>query len=108
MDAKNPSLPKLTFPTKLLLILSNPEYNDIICWLPHGRAWRVQQQERFEAEVLPKFFQHQKFSSFARQVTGWGFHRVSSGRDYNSYYHELFLRDAPDLSRKMVRPSRAE
>lgn len=104
----SPTLPKLNFPTKLHLILSSPEYNDLICWLPHGRAWRVQQQDRFETEVLPKFFHHQKFSSFARQVTGWGFNRIPTGRDFNAYYHELFLRDAPELCRKMKRPSRTE
>jgi len=90
------------------LILSTKEFNDIICWLPHGRAWRVQQQEKLETEILPKFFQHKKAASFYRQVTGWGFHRVISGTDFNAYYHELFLRDAPDLCRKMKRPTRTE
>lgn len=99
---------KLNFPAKLHLILTSPEYNDIICWLPHGRAWRVQQQERLELEVLPKFFRHKKLASFARQVTGWGFHRVSSGPDFNAYYHELFLRDAPERSHTMKRPTRTE
>lgn len=108
MASRSPSLPKLNFPTKLHLILSNPEYDDIICWLPHGRAWRVQQQDRFEAEVLPKFFHHSKFTSFSRQVTGWGFTRIASGRDFGAYYHELFLRDAPELCRKMERPSKTE
>ncbi|CAJ1970468.1 unnamed protein product [Cylindrotheca closterium] len=96
------------FPFKLHQILSTPEFNDIICWLPHGRAWRVQQQDRFESEVLPKFFQHNKYSSFYRQVYGWGFHRILSGPDFNSFYHELFLRDSPGLSLKMKRPSKTE
>ena len=98
----------LNFPHKLHKILSTPEFSDIICWLPHGRAWRVQQQDRLESEVLPKFFQHQKYSSFSRQVYGWGFHRVTSGPDYNGFFHEYFLRDAPDLCLKMKRPSRTE
>jgi hypothetical protein len=32
-----------TFPVKLHLILSNPEFDDIIAWLPHGRSWRILQ-----------------------------------------------------------------
>lgn len=102
------NLPKLNFPAKLQLILSTPEFHDIICWLPHGRAWRVQQQDKLEKEILPKFFQHQKAASFYRQVTGWGFHRVISGSDFNAYYHELFLRDAPELCHKMKRPTRSQ
>ena len=53
-----------------------------------------------------KCFQHQKYSSFFRQVHGWGFRRIFSGPDYNSFYHELFLPVSPDLSLKMKRPSK--
>ncbi|KAL3938137.1 MAG: hypothetical protein SGBAC_006883, partial [Bacillariaceae sp.] len=98
----------MNFPAKLHLILSTPEFVDAICWLPHGRAWRVQQPERLEKDILPQFFQHQKAASFYRQVTGWGFNRISSGEDFNAYYHERFLRDAPDLCRMMKRPTRTE
>jgi hypothetical protein len=38
-----------------------------------------------------------------RQVNGWGFKRIVSGNDHNSYYHELFLRDYPQLCLKMKR-----
>jgi hypothetical protein len=38
-----------------------------------------------------------------RQVNGWGFKRIVSGNDHNSYYHELFVRDFPHLCLKMKR-----
>jgi hypothetical protein len=78
-----------TFPVKLHLILSNPEFDDIIAWLPHGRSWRILQQKAFEERVIPLYFRHGRYSSFARQVNGWGFRRVTHGSDYNSYYHEV-------------------
>ena len=56
-----------TFPVKLHMILSNPEYEDIIAWLPHGRSWRIVQQKAFEEQVIPVFFRHGRYSSFARQ-----------------------------------------
>jgi hypothetical protein len=80
-----------TFPVKLHLILSNPEFDDIIAWLPHGRSWRILQQKAFEERVIPLYFRHGRYSSFARQVNGWGFRRVTHGSDYNSYYHEVRL-----------------
>lgn len=46
---------------------------------------------------------HAKYASFMRQVNGWGFKRIVSGNDHNSYYHELFLRDYPQLCLKMKR-----
>jgi len=78
-----------TFPAKLHMILSNPQFQDIISWLPHGRSWRILQQKAFEERVIPLYFRHGRYSSFARQVNGWGFRRVTHGSDYNSYYHEV-------------------
>ncbi|GKY96794.1 hypothetical protein MPSEU_000638600 [Mayamaea pseudoterrestris] len=96
------------FPMKLHTILSNSEFSDIISWLPHGRAWRILQHKAFEERVIPLFFRHGRYSSFARQVNGWGFKRISAGPDYNSYYHELFLRGLPHLSQRMKRVSTKE
>jgi hypothetical protein len=78
-----------TFPVKLHMILSNPDFEDIIGWLPHGRSWRILQQKAFEERVIPLYFRHGRYSSFARQVNGWGFRRITHGSDYNSYYHEV-------------------
>lgn len=38
-----------------------------------------------------------------RQVNGWGFKRITRGPDRNSYYHELFVRDNPELAWTMSR-----
>ena len=84
-----PSVKEPTFPVKLHMILANPEFEDIIAWLPHGRSWRIIHQKAFEERVLPLYFRHGRYSSFARQVNGWGFQRVTNGSDYNSYYHEV-------------------
>ena len=77
------------FSVKLHMILSNPDFEDIIGWLPHGRSWRILQQKAFEEKVIPLYFRHGRYSSFARQVNGWGFRRITHGSDYNSYYHEV-------------------
>jgi len=50
------------------------------------------------------FFEHAKFSSFVRQANGWGFRRLTQGKDRNSYYHEQFLRGLPHLCKTMKRP----
>lgn len=56
------------FPAKMTAILATPEFSDIVAWLPHGRAWRILKPREFEIKVIPKFFEHAKFSSFVRQV----------------------------------------
>lgn len=96
------------FPAKMHAILSRPDLADIVAWMPHGRSWRVLKPREFEIKVIPTYFEHAKFSSFIRQANGWGFRRVTQGRDRNSYYHELFLRGLPHLCKEMKRPGVAQ
>jgi hypothetical protein len=67
---------ELPFPLKLHQILSNPDHQACICWLPHGKSWRLLKPSFFEQIVIPLYFRHAKYASFMRQVNGWGFKRV--------------------------------
>jgi HSF-type DNA-binding len=97
-----------SFPTKLYKILSEPQYQDCIAWLPHGRAWRVLKPKILEDEIIPKYFRSDRLASFMRQVNGWGFKRITEGPDLNAYYHEMFLRGLPHVCNKMRRPVKGE
>ena len=96
------------FPAKMHAILSRTDLADIVAWMPHGRSWRVLKPREFEVKVIPIYFEHSKFSSFIRQANGWGFRRITQGRDRNSYYHPLFLRGLPHLCKQMKRPGVSE
>jgi hypothetical protein len=96
------------FPAKMHSILSRPDLADLVAWMPHGRSWRVLKPREFELRVIPTYFEHAKFSSFIRQANGWGFRRITQGRDRNSYYHEQFLRGLPHLCKMMKRPGVSE
>jgi len=92
------------FPSRLHGLLSHGNgMNGIITWLPHGRSWIVLDKKRFLERVAPLCFQMSKFESFIRQVNGWGFKRITQGPDIHSYYHELFLKDMPHLTKWMNR-----
>ena len=78
-----------SFPAVLHHILSNPDCKHIITWLPHGRAWRVLDSAAFEKYIIPKYFRHNNFSSFLRQVSGWGFCRVVEKDEKRSYQHKV-------------------
>ena len=58
-----------SFPLKLHEILSNPEYEDMISWMPHGKSWRILKPSVFENVVIPLHFRHSKYASFMRQVS---------------------------------------
>jgi hypothetical protein len=93
-----------TFPLQLQQILSNPELDHIISWMPHGFSWRIHQPQLFVNQVMPQYFQKQsKLTSFTRQVNGWGFKRVSTSLDCYEYHHQFFVRDKPHMVHGMRR-----
>ena len=79
----------ITFPQKLMSVLDNDELQDIITWLPHGRAFIILQKKKFASDVMPVYFKHSKFTSFTRKLNRWGFTRVPRGPETGSYYHKV-------------------
>jgi len=99
---------RVTFPIKLHRMLSEcdkEEYSSIISWCQHGRAFLVHSVEKF-MKVLPKYFNHSKYTSFQRQLNSYGFHRFSGGMDHGAYYHHLFIRGRGNLCTKISRVKR--
>jgi hypothetical protein len=39
---------------KLNSMLSTPDFEDIISWMPHGRSWKIHDTDDFVRNVLPK------------------------------------------------------
>jgi HSF-type DNA-binding len=75
----------------------------IISWQPHGRCFVVSKPNEFKsmlADVMPGMT---RWKSFQRQLSLWGFKRLTSGRDANCYFHEYFLRHRPHLLKYMRR-----
>jgi len=93
------------FPQILHEILSTPEYEAIIHWLPDGSSFVIADRHRFAEEVLPKHFQSETtlFHSFIRKLNRWGFYRVNKdckekiSTSSICYSHSYFLRDHPEL-----------
>mmetsp|Transcript_5226 Transcript_5226/g.10746 ORF Transcript_5226/g.10746 Transcript_5226/m.10746 type:complete len:338 (+) Transcript_5226:95-1108(+) len=92
----------MTFSEKVHDILSDEQYSQCIQWLPHGRGFKITIPKRLEqSRVLQKYFGHNRFSSFLRQLNNHGFKHVTRGVDRNSYYHECFLRGMKHLLKYM-------
>ena len=101
MTGKAPK--KAEFPIKLHKMLDEVD-RDVVSWLPHGRAFRVNDTETFVEDVLPAYgFNQTKITSFYRQLNLYGFSRMIKGPDAGGYYHECFLRGKPNLIDGMVR-----
>ena len=84
-------------------VLDRGDMDNVISWMPHGRAFLVKEPKVFAVVMLPQYFKQSKFMSFTRQLNLWGFKRITRGPDAGAYYHELFLRNRPRLSLWMRR-----
>ncbi|KAJ3195405.1 stress-responsive transcription factor hsf1 [Irineochytrium annulatum] len=110
------------FLNKLYNMVSDEDTNDLIHWSDDGTAFIVQRHEDFARDVLPKFFKHNNFSSFVRQLNMYGFHKIphiGQGALHSDGLPEMwefanphFQRNQPDLlclvSRKKGREGEGE
>lgn len=96
----------VAFPLKLHSILDQVERDglaNVISWQAHGRCFVIHQPKQFVDIVMPKYFRQTKLTSFQRQLNLYGFCRLTRGNDAGGYYHELFLRGKPFLTKRMIR-----
>ena len=79
--------------------------DNIVSWLPDGKAFKVHNSAAFVAEILPCHFKQTKYKSFQRQLNLWGFERITKGStaEKGAYYHKDFLRDEPSLCKSLSR-----
>ncbi|VDB82629.1 unnamed protein product [Peniophora sp. CBMAI 1063] len=95
------------FLQKLYEMVNDTTNNDLIRWSDAGDAFLVLDHERFAREVLGRWFKHQNFQSFVRQLNMYGFHKIpslqqgvlrsDSDTEIWTFEHTHFRRDQPDL-----------
>jgi hypothetical protein len=97
------SLSMITIPYTQLYPTTTTDLITCITWMPHGRSWKILNRDLFSTYALPRYFGHTNHASFVRVVNAWGFRRIVTGPDRDSYYHELFLRGKSNLYTQMKR-----
>ncbi|KAI8594611.1 HSF-type DNA-binding-domain-containing protein, partial [Dissophora ornata] len=95
------------FLTKLYNMVNEPVSNNLIKWSDDGQSFIVVNHVEFAKEVLPKFFKHNNFSSFVRQLNMYGFHKVphlqqgvlmpDADSEQWEFSNQHFQRNQPDL-----------
>ncbi len=68
-----PRLPP--FISKLLSMLSAPAVSKYCSWSPGGESIVIQFVDEFASTVLPKYFKHNNYNSFVRQLHIYGFRK---------------------------------
>ncbi|KAG0333353.1 hypothetical protein BG004_000883 [Podila humilis] len=106
------------FVDKLLKMVEDPSIQHLISWAKEGDMFYVYNCVKLSQYILPKFFKHNNWQSFVRQLNMYGFHKIyrydreeSSMNRKNpetqrwQFYHPHFQREYPHLRKNIKRKS---
>ncbi|CAM8898213.1 unnamed protein product [Rhodiola kirilowii] len=65
------------FIAKTYEMVDDPSSNSIVSWSLSNRSFIVWKPPEFARDLLPKFFKHNNFSSFIRQLNTYGFKKLT-------------------------------
>ena len=96
------------FLLKLYQILDNKDYKDIIEWSEDGKYFIVKNLHDFTENVLPKYYKHNNYSSFIRQLNMYDFHKRKGNPNEHIFEHVYFIKNRKDLLKLIKRKSKKE
>lgn len=102
------------FVMKVWSMVNDPKNREYIRWNEDGETFQVYHREEFMKEIIPKYFKHNNFASFVRQLNMYGWHKVqdiNSGTLKDDKDHEEiwqfknpnFIQGREDLLDKIIR-----
>ncbi len=100
---KNKKSHNSRFLLQLYTILEEDKYKNIIHWGDNGKYFIIENIHDFTEKILPKYYNHNNYSSFVRQLNMYDFHKKKTNENGHTFQHEKFIKGEKDLIKTIIR-----